>query len=137
MKNTKVIRLTESDLNNIINETVSQLLKEGFLDNMKSGFDNAKNALSRFADGYEVKEGNPQSIEDVFEGDGWKIIAAVPKQSSTFYLVSRQTGAFGAFNGIDVNGMVEELNTFLGGNYAKYIGKHPEKKYIEVFRIEK
>lgn len=129
------IRISHNQLNEIIEATVDALIKEGLLDNMRSGFNNVKGALSRFADGYETKEGNPESIEDVFEGDGWKIHAAVPKQGATYYFVSRQTGALGAFYGQEVNEMVEELNTFLGGNRAKYIGKHPEKKYLEIFRI--
>jgi hypothetical protein len=32
--------------------------------------------------------------------------------------------------------MVEELNIFLKGNKAKYIGKYKDKPYMEVFRIE-
>lgn len=135
MENKKVIHLSQNDLNEMINATVTHLIKEGLLDNMKSGFENIKGAMSRFADGYETKEGNPQSIEDVFQGDGWKIIASVPKNNATYYFVSRQTGALGAFYGQEVEQMVEELNIFLGGNRAKYIGKHPEKKYLEVFRI--
>ena len=129
------IRISHNQLNEMIEATVDALIKEGLLDNMRSGFNNVKGALSRFADGYETKEGNPESIEDVFEGDGWKIHAAVPKQGATYYFVSRQTGALGAFYGQEVNEMVEELNTFLGGNRAKYIGKHPEKKYLEIFRV--
>lgn len=129
------IRISHNQLNEMVEATVDALIKEGLLDNMRSGFNNVKGVLSRFADGYETKEGNPESIEDVFEGDGWKIHAAVPKQGATYYLVSRQTGALGAFYGQEVNEMVEELNTFLGGNRAKYIGKHPEKKYLEIFRI--
>lgn len=129
------IRLSHSQLNEIVEATVNALIKEGFLDNMRSGFNNVKGAWQRFADGYETKEGNPQSIEDVFEGDGWKIHATVPKNGATYYFVSRQTGGLGAFYGQEVNEMVDELNIFLGGNRAKYIGKHPEKKYLEVFRI--
>ena len=129
------IRISHNQLNEMIEATIDALIKEGLLDNMRSGFNNVKGALSRFADGYETKEGNPESVEDVFEGDGWKIHAAVPKQGATYYFVSRQTGALGAFYGQEVNEMVEELNTFLGGNRAKYIGKHPEKKYLEIFRV--
>lgn len=129
------IRISHNQLNEMIEATVDALIKEGLLDNMRSGFNNIKGAWQRFANGYETKEGNPQSIEDVFEGDGWKIHATVPKQGATYYLVSRQTGALGAFYGQEVNEMVEELNTFLGSNRAKYIGKHPEKKYLEIFRI--
>ena len=126
IKNT--IHLSQNELNEMINLTVKQLVSEGV-------FDNLKGAWQRFANGYETKEGNPQSIEDVFEGDGWKIVTKVPKNSSTYYFVSRKTGAMGAFYGVEIDDMVEELNTFLGGNRVKYIGHHPEKKYLEVFRI--
>lgn len=47
------------------------------------------------------------------------------------------TGSFGAFYGQETEEMVEELNMFLRGNKAKYIGKYKEKPYIEVFRVEK
>lgn len=129
------IRISHNQLNEMIEATVDALIKEGLLDNMRSGFNNVKGAWQRFTDGYETKEGNPQSIEDVFEGDGWKIHATVPKNGATYYFVSRQTGDLGTFYGQEVNEMVDELNIFLGGNRAKYIGKHPEKKYLEIFRI--
>lgn len=127
-ENKNIIHLSQKNLNEIITETVKRLMSEGVLDKMKG-------AWQRFTDGYETKEGNPQSIEDVFEGDGWKIHATVPKNGATYYFVSRQTGDFGTFYGQEVNEMVDELNIFLGGNRAKYIGKHPEKKYLEIFRI--
>ena len=127
-KITNTIHLSQNELNEMINLTVKQLVSEGV-------FNNLKGAWQRFANGYETKEGNPQSIEDVFEGDGWKIVTKVPKNGSTYYFVSRKTGAMGAFYGVEIDDMVEELNTFLGGNRVKYIGNHPEKKYLEVFRI--
>lgn len=38
----KKIRLTEAELNQMISETIKQVLKEGFMDNMKAGFQGFK-----------------------------------------------------------------------------------------------
>lgn len=128
MENKQIIHLSQTELNEMIKHTVTKLVNEGVFDKLRGGWE-------RFANGYETKEGNPQSIEDVFEGDGWKIKAKVPKNGATYYFVARTSGDFGTFYGVDVEGMVEELNIFLGGNRAKYIGSHPERKYLEIFRI--
>lgn len=131
-----VIRMSQDELTEMIKTTVNKMLSEGLLDNIRSGFENVGKNMSRFVNGFNYKEGSPTSIEDLFEGDGWKIVSAVPKNGSTFYFVKRMTGSFGAFNGQEVNEMVEELNIFLKGNKAKYIGKYKDKPYIEIFRIE-
>ena len=128
MENKNIIHLSQNELNEMINDTVKALIKEG-------AFDKIRGTWERFANGYETKEGNPQSIEDVFEGDGWKVVTKVPKNGATYYFVSRKTGLMGAFYGVEKQDMVEELNNFLHGNRVKYIGRHPEKKYLEVFRI--
>lgn len=44
MENNNVIRLTEEQLKDIINESVQQILEEGFMDNMKSAWNGAKMA---------------------------------------------------------------------------------------------
>lgn len=131
-----VIRMSQDELTEMIKTTVNKMLSEGLLDNMRSGFENVGKNMSRFANGFNYKEGSPTSIEDLFEGDGWEIVSVVPKNGSTFYFVKRMTGSFGAFNGQEVNEMVEELNIFLKGNKAKYIGKYKDKPYMEIFRIE-
>lgn len=38
----KKIRLTEAELNQMVSETIKQVLKEGFMDNMKAGFQGFK-----------------------------------------------------------------------------------------------
>lgn len=139
MENKNIVKLTESDLKYVVENTVKRIItNEGFLD--KAG-EWLSNKVDDFERGYDLKEGKPQSIEDVFEGDGWKVSAV--KQSSngyTYYGVKRATGTWGAHNGIPVEEMVEELNMFLQDSgqqpTAEYVGTHPNAKYIEVFRVK-
>lgn len=132
-----VIRMSQDELTEIVKSTVNSMISEGLLDNMKSNFGKIKHGFNKFANGFDYKEGNPTSIEDLFEGDGWRVISVVPKNGGTYYFVSRMTGSLGAFHGQETEEMVEELNMFLRGNKAKYIGKYKEKPYIEIFRIAK
>lgn len=134
------IRLTESKLREMVQEAVQEALKESFLSNMGNAIKNgAKTVADKFDDfsrGYDIKEGNPQSIEDLFEGDGWKVVHVFAKGGGTVYAVKRTSGSFGVFDGQEVENMVEELNTYLEGNgTAQYLGQHPKYKYVELFKI--
>ena len=82
-----------------------------------------KNGMNDMAQGFETKEGNPQSIEDLFAGDGYKVLKSFNKNGATYYAVARKTGAFGGFFGPEGNDMAEELNIYLDGNgTATYVG---------------
>ena len=109
---------------NVIHNIVSEVLKE---------------SLGGFYRGYEIQNGQPQNVEDVFKGDGWVIKGTKQlKDGSTAYAVSRATGAFGAFNGVEAQDMVEELNIVLQkeGKHAEYKGPGKVHKYIEIFIIK-
>lgn len=109
-----------------------QIIKEGILSTIGRKADS-------FYRGFETPEGKPQSIEDVFKGNGWKIRATSNGKTpnSTMYAVSRLSGAFGSFNGLQPKELADDLNIFLQGKgKAMYIGKHPKYPYIEVFKVQ-
>ena len=90
-----------------------------------------------FYQGFETKEGNPQSIEEVFNGDGWEVVKIFNKNGSTYYAVKPVTGAFAGHFGVQGDEMAEELNIFLNGNgTASYAGTHPKYSYIHMFKID-
>lgn len=131
--------MTVSKKKNIVSiseEQIKEMIKESIISNLG---DKLKNSLEDYYNGYKTREGNPQSVEDVFEGDGWTVKATSKGKTpnSVMYAVVRKKGQFGAFNGIEPEGMVEELNTFLNEKgTAKYIGKHPKYPYMEVFKVQ-
>ena len=109
-----------------------QIIREGILSTIGRKVDS-------FYRGFETPAGNPQFLEDVFKGNGWKIRATSNGKTpnSTMYAVSRLSGAFGSFNGLQPKGLVDDLNIFLQGNgKAMYIGKLPKYPYIEVFKVQ-
>ena len=135
------VKLTESKLQEMIIEAVKKALNENFLNDMgQKARDLGNKIQNRFHDeeaGYETKEGNPQSIEDLFEGDGYEIIKSFNKNGATYYAVKCKRGAFLEFYGPEKEEMAEELNIFLNGNgKATYVGKHPKVKGVELFKIE-
>ena len=74
----QTIKLTESKLRTIVEDCVRETLGETLMGNVRSkikdGINVIGNKINDFAQGYETKEGNPQSIEEVFEGDGYKVL---------------------------------------------------------------
>lgn len=77
MKNHGKVRLTESELHNVVMESVKQILiKEGFFKKAGDAIDRFENwadeKMDDFERGYDLKEGNPTSVFDVIEGDGWE-----------------------------------------------------------------
>lgn len=112
----KKVKLTESKLKHLIENCVKEVLHETILNKIGDKFNDA-------FQGYPTKEGNPQSIEDVFEGDGYKVIKTEQSTKGTYYYVEKTSGALGEFYGVEPENMVEELNIFLGNNgSASYIG---------------
>ena len=110
------VKLTESKFKKLIENCVKEVLHETILNKIGDKFDDA-------FQGYPTKEGNPQSIEDVFEGDGYKVIKTESSAKGTYYYVEKTSGALGEFYGVEPEDMVEELNIFLGNNgSASYIG---------------
>ena len=57
----------------ISDKQLKEMIKESIISNLG---DKIKNSLEDYYNGYETKEGNPQSVEDVFEGDGWTVKAS-------------------------------------------------------------
>lgn len=136
MRNQKV-KLTESKLRSIVEDCVREALMGNVGSKIKDGINAIGNKINDFAQGYETKEGNPQSIEDVFEGDGYKVLKSFNKNGATYYAVVRKTGTFAEFFGPEGDNMAEELNIYLDGNgTATYVGYHPKVKYAELFKIE-
>ena len=141
MANKNIVNLTESKLREIITSAVKETLREGFLskvsDKVKGGLKTAQDKFYDFHQGFDTKEGNPQSIEDVFEGDGWKVVKTFNKNGSTYYAVKPVTGAFAEHFGPQEDDMAEELNIFLDGHgTASYEGEHPKYSYIHMFKID-
>lgn len=141
MAKRNTVKLTESKLQEMVIDAVKAALNEGFLDNVgnkiKQGYNAVSDKFYDFQSGYETKEGNPQSIEDLFAGDGYKVLKSFNKNGATYYAVVRKTGAFAEFFGPEEDAMAEELNIFLDGNgTATYVGYHPKVKGVELFKIE-
>lgn len=112
----KKVKLTESKLKNLIENCVKEALHETIFNKIGDKFDD-------IYQGYSTKEGNPQTIEDVFNGDGYKVIKKEPSTKGTYYYVEKSHGALGGFYGVEPKDMVEELNIFLGKNdSAFYMG---------------
>ena len=125
----QTIKLSESKLRTLVESTVRDVLKESFLSKMGD-------KVNDFMKGYPTKEGNPTSEEDVFEGDGWKILKVKQLPNGKEFYVRRTSGGMGEFYGKEIEEMVEELNIFLNGNgTAQYVGKYEKKPGIEKFQI--
>ena len=144
----ETIRMSQDELTEMIKSTVSKMISEGYLDNMRSGFDNVKQSLSRvvdagkkawdsFADGRPYKEGKPTDIYDLFDGNAWKIVKEQPYKGGVIYYATKNTGRFGEFFGQEANEMVQELNIFFNSNKAKYLGTLNDKPYIHQFWVRK
>jgi hypothetical protein len=141
MAKRNTVKLTESKLQEMVIDAVKAALNEGFLDNVgnkiKQGYNAVNDKIYDFHQGYETKEGNPQSLEDVFDGNGYNVVKTFNKNGATYYAVKPVTGAFAEHFGAEKDAMAEELNIFLNGNgTATYAGPHPKYRYIELFKID-
>ena len=124
------IRLTESKLNKIVEECVTELVNEGFFDKLGQKFREYHNGFP---------EGEAKTPEEFFEYNGWQIRA---KQDSSktpgakLFALTRATGTFGAFNGLEPQELVEKFNKKFGGKLTlEYLRKHPKYSYVEVFKL--
>lgn len=127
--NNKKIKLTESELKQVVESAVKKILvKEGFGDWASDKFDNAFR-------GYKVREGNPQSVLDVIKGNGWTYNKEVPFDPTTNTIkVQKATGAFGGHYGLSIEKLIEDINLFLNGKgRASYAGK--DNGNVEIISI--
>ena len=123
MAKRNIVKLSESKLQEMIVDAVKTSLTEGI-------FDTINNKIDDFVQGYPTKEGNPQNVKDVFEGDGWEVLVSPEDNMFGEFEVAKTTGAFGVSSAMDVEEMIEEINIFLNGRgFAKFIGKKNPRVY--------
>lgn len=125
MKNNEKVRLTESELKQVVLESVKKILvKEGLGQWMSDKFDDAFR-------GYKVREGQPQNILDVIKSNGWTYNEDKPFDPSTSSIkVRKATGAFGGHHGLSIEELIEDLNIFLKGKgRASFKGKTKPYEY--------
>ena len=84
----KKVKLTENDIKNIVKESVKKIIiKEGLFKKIGNAIDRFENwtddRLEDLDRGYDLKEGNPQSVLDVIEGDGWTYDKKNPYDATT------------------------------------------------------
>jgi hypothetical protein len=108
--NNKKMRLTESELKQVVEAAVRKILvKEGLGKWASDKFDDAFR-------GYKVREGNPQSVLDVIKGNGWTYNEENPFDIQTKTIkVQKATGAFGGHYGLSIEELIEDINIFLNG----------------------
>ena len=124
----KKMRLTESELKQVVEASVRQiLLREGFGDWASDKFDN----IFR---GYKVREGKPQNVFDVVKSNGWTYNEENPFDVQTKTIkVQKATGAFGGHYGLTINELIDDINIFLNGKgKASLKGKTKPYEY-EIF----
>lgn len=122
MKSNK-IKLTESELKQVVSESVKQILiKEGFFKKIGKWADGVgekfQNKMDDIYRGYDIKEGNPTSVFDVIEGNGWKPIESKKKPISNghnYIGVRKVGGRWGERFGLPIDELIEDINIFLNG----------------------
>lgn len=134
----KKMRLTESELQRVVENSVRQiLLKEGFFKKAGDAIDRFENwvgdKMEDLARGYRLKDGNPTSVFDVIEGDGWEPIESRKKPISdghNYIGAKKVTGASGEHNGLSIDELIEDINIFLDGrghaSHAKTVNGYSE-----------
>lgn len=120
--NNKKIRLTESELKQVVEASVRQILmKEGFFKKAGDAIDRFENwandKIDNFDRGYDLKEGNPTSIFDVFKGNGWEPIKSKNglRNGMNYVGAKKVRGTWGIAHGLTDEKLVEDINTFLDG----------------------
>ena len=143
MKNNGKVRLTESELHNVVMESVKQILiKEGFFKKAGDAIDRFENwageKMDDFERGYDIKEGNPTSVFDVIEGNGWEPVESKNRPISdgqNYIGVKRVTGTWGIHNGLSIEELIEDINIFLDGRgHAAHVQK--VNGYAEVIAVD-
>jgi hypothetical protein len=120
--NNKKMRLTESELQQVVENSVRRILmKEGLLKKAGDAIDRFENwtndKLDDFHRGYDLKEGNPSYIFDVIKGDGWEPIKSRNglKNGMNYVGVKKVRGSWFQANGLTDEKLVEDINIFLDG----------------------
>ena len=120
--NNKKMRLTESELKQVVEASVRQILiKEGWFKKTGDAIDRFENwvddKMDDFHRGYDLKEGNPTYIFDVIKGDGWEPIKSRNglKTGMNYIGVKKVRGSWFQANGLTDEKLVEDINIFLDG----------------------
>ena len=118
----KKMRLTESELKQVVEASVRQILmKEGFFKKAGDAIDRFENwadeKMEDFERGYDLKEGNPTSIFDVFKGNGWEPIKSKNglRNGMNYVGAKKVRGIWGIAHGLTDEKLVEDINIFLDG----------------------
>ena len=141
--NNKKMRLTESELHQVVEASVRQILmKEGFFKKAGDAIDRFENwandKMDDFERGYDIKEGNPTSVFDVIEGNGWEPVENKKKPISdgqNYMGVKKVTGTWGIHNGLSIDELIEDINIFLDGRgHASHV--QTVNGYSEVIAVD-
>jgi hypothetical protein len=139
----KKMRLTESELKQVVEASVRQILmKEGFFKKAGDAIDRFENwadeKMEDFERGYDLKEGNPTSVFDVIEGNGWEPVENKKKPISdgqNYMGVKKVTGTWGIHNGLSIDELIEDINIFLDGRgHASHVQN--VNGYSEVIAVD-
>ena len=137
------MRLTESELKQVVETSVRQILmKEGFFKKAGDAIDRFENwadeKMDDFERGYDLKEGNPTSVFDVIEGNGWEPVENKKKPISdgqNYMGVKKVTGTWGIHNGLSIDELIEDINIFLDGRgHASHV--QTVNGYSEVIAVD-
>ena len=144
-KNT--IKITESKLREMVIEAVEQSLNEAFVDDtwdtmkngakkvggkVKDGIKKVKDTFHDISQGYDTLEGNPENIEMVIKGDGWKMYRKpYNEDGATIYEIYPYL-----MHGISPERMAEEMRIFYDGKVKVSYTDHPKNDIIKKFRLE-
>lgn len=137
-QNSNVVRVSQDELTEMIKNTVASMINEGKLgDFAQTAWNKAKETSDYVGDminyGYQKREGNPQSVRDVFEGNGWKLVSIKGKDGKeipnpivkgeykTYIVEPELPWAFGSFDRDNIGNIIRELNLFTGNNNARYL----------------
>lgn len=157
----KVIRLTESELHSIIENSVKRIISEGPLGN---AFNNVKNTISNkareledwadkksdeFHSGVKHTEYNSNDpIEKVLYNNGWKSLpirhgdTLMPYENLgkvRYYNIKpiQTTLGMEEFYTLPIDELVEDLNQHVGRiATVTYCGPHPNNKYLQRIKLE-
>lgn len=141
--NNKKMKLTESELKQVVEASVRQILmKEGFFKKAGDAIDRFENwadeKIENFDRGYDLKEGNPTSVFDVIEGNGWEPVENKKKPISdgqNYMGVKKVTGTWGIHNGLSIDELIEDINIFLDGRgHASHV--QTVNGYSEVIAVD-
>lgn len=136
------ITLTESELHNLISETVKKVLvNEGWVGDtynnvkgkVKDFTRNVSNKIDDFYQGREVKEGKPANLKDEFEGNGWKVCGVEQDENGDYLICAIR---FATNGGLSVEELVDDLNIYFNGKYTvTFHGKDKNATYKQWFRL--